>query len=710
MGLLDSMLFDFESLVGHLYIVGGRSINANPPGLLVEVAPRKAARGREMDTFFALVLPSGTNPAPASFYERMAQLAAEQYFSSTGSVTSGVRTVFNSINENLYQHNESAVNRPYEAHMVCAILHSSDIFLARVGGGVAILQSPAATQVFPSSFDNDEALFGPPLGVQPIPDIKMAHYRLQNGARLVLADNNLADVAMTEMETTLGRANLGEVLLGFKMLVQGNLTLLAVEFVPPDAPDSVSVRSGQSTRPEVTSTPRPVEPDGPKAGAARSRQNAPPPGYKIQRGASAAALKLADSMDTLGNVVERIGESAADKPGRFATFLSNGSTVLIPIALVLMVVVLWLSGTGASEFEMCVTDANNAAELARGIASNDVTGTLAAWNALLLTVERCNDINENSTPDAQLAALTREGQSIIDSLNQINRREVIAIEAFPNATLTRAVLRGEDLYVLDNGNDQVYRVTLSEDGRSMVPNTRQPIATMRRGAAVGQYTIGDIVDITWSETGTGLSQGNVLLSLDTNGVLVEYSPTFLARGVQKLLGTEQWVNPMRMAMWQGRLYILDPGADQIWRYDPSGGVFPGAPIEYFIGTQRPTLSNAVDFGIDDSGRVYVLFQDGIIAMFRSGEELRFGFAGFPPNQNIQAAEAMFLNTNPVAPGIYITDRLSRTVFETSMAGTFISSYRAFEETRFDLLADVVADEAKRMVYVLSGNSILGFPK
>lgn len=707
------MLSDFESLIGHLYIVGGRSINATPPGLLVEVAPRKAARGREMDTFFALVLPSGTNPAPASFYERMAQLAAEQYFNSTGSVTSGVRTVFNSINENLYQHNESASNRPYEAHMICAILHSGDIFLARVGGGVAILQSTISTQVFPSSFDNDEALYGPPLGVQPVPDIKMAHYRLQNGARLVLADNNLADVDMSEMETTLGRSNLGEVLLGFKMLVQSNLTMLAVEFVPPDAPDSVSVRSGQSTRPEAVSTPRALDPVPAAAaatGAARSRQNAPLPGYKIQRGASAVALKLADSMDTIGNVVERIGEGAAEQPGRMATFLSNGSTVLIPIALVIMVVVLWLSGTGASEFEMCVTEANDAAELARGIASNDVTGTLAAWNALLLTVERCNEISPDGARDVQLAALTREGQSIIDSLNQINRREVIPIEAFPNATLTRGVLRGEDLYVLDNGNDQVYRVTLTEDGRSMVANTRQPIATMRRGAAVGQYTIGDIIDITWSETGTGLSQGNVLLALDNNGVLVEYSPTFLARGVQKLLGTEQWQNPSRMAMWQGRLYILDPGADQIWRYDPSGGVFPGAPIEYFTGTQRPTLANAVDFGIDDSGRVYILFQDGVIAMFRSGEELRFGFAGFPPNQQIETAESMFLNTNPVSPGIYITDRANRTVFETSMAGTFISSYRSFTESDFDLLADVVADESKRMVYVMSGNSILGFPK
>jgi hypothetical protein len=430
-------------------------------------------------------------------------------------------------------------------------------------------------------------------------------------------------------------------------------------------------------------------------------------GYRVQRGASTVALKLADGLDTLGNVVERIGEETTRQPGRITSFLSSSSSVLIPIALVILVIVMWLSGTGASEFELCVSEATNAAELARGIASNDVTGTLAAWNAVLLTVERCNEIRAG---DQQLAALTKEGQAIIDQLNEIERRDIVVIESFPNATLTTGVLRGEDLYVLDDGNDQVYRITLGEDGLSMLANTRQPIATMRRGASVGAYTLDDLIDITWSEDGSGLSQGNVLLALDKNGVLVEYSPTFLARGVQKLLGSEQWINPIKMAAWRGRLYILDPGSDQIWRYDPSGGTFPGAPLEYFLGTRRPTLANAVDFGIDETGRVYILFADGVIAMFRSGEELRFGFAGFPPNQAIESSNAMFLSINSVFPFIYVSDRVSRTVYQTSMAGTHVASYRSYDETHFNLLADVVTDETKGVIYVLSGNSILAFPK
>ena len=703
------MAFDFEAIIGHLYVVSGRSINASPPGLLVEAAPRKAARGRETDTFFGLVLPSGHHMAPANFYERMVQMAAERYFQSSGSVTAGVRALCDVLNENLYEHNEAG-RRAYEANLICAILHGTDVFLARVGGGVALLQSDDETQLFPASFDQDEALYGAPLGVQPVPDIKMAHYRLVRGARLIMADNNLADFEFGQTQAAAGMSNLGEVILVFKTLAKSNLTLLAAEFVPPETSVSVVTREGHSSRPDV------VTEDQPPASVAEKTTGSGPPrlvgeaGYQVMRGASTAALRLADSMDAVSAVVDKVDKKTAEKPGRLSGLFNNGSAVLIPVALVVLVLIMWVVGTGASEFEICLNEATDAANLARGIASNDVTGTLAAWNAVLLTVERCNEVRPGEVEDVQLAALTREGQSVIDRLNEIERRDVIPIEAFPNATLKSAVLRGEDLYVLDEGNDQVYRVTLADDGLGMVANTRQPIASMRRGAGVSSFTINNLIDITWSEDGSGLSQGNVLLALDENGVLVEYSPTFLARGVQKLIGSENWDTPTRIAAWRGRLYILDPGAEQIWRYDPSGGTFPGAPLEYFTGANRPDLENAIDFGIDDSGRVYVLFEDGVIAMFRGGEELRFGFAGFPPNQDIKNANAMFLNIDPVSPGIYVVDRLDRTVYETSMAGTFINSYRTFDETLFAGLSDVVVDENRKVVYVLSGNSVLAFPK
>jgi hypothetical protein len=706
------MAFDFDSLVGHLYIVGGRTISAPPPGMLVETAPKKAARGREMDTVFILVLPSGDTVAPGTFYEQMAQHAAERYFSSTGSVTSGVRTVFSSLNQNLIDHNASG-RRPYEANMLCAVLHGDDLFVSRVGSGVALLYNQGELLPFPSSFENDDALFGPPLGVQPVPDIRMTRYRVTSGTRLIIADVSMAELSMEKMTAALGVADIGEVLVGYKELVSTHISLLAVELVPPELPTPLLAREGESTKVLMSGNapaPSKTEPSTPtveESTGSRLSEATEEARIRARRGSGKAASRVAKGLDVVSKKIEQTQATEEGKRGWLSAPGANAIILLIPIAIVVLVVLMWLGGTGESEFELCVKDTLNTAGMARSISSSDVNGTLAAWNAVLLSVQRCNEIRPG---DLQLAALTREGQVIIDRLYQIERREMTPIEAFPNAALTRIVQRGQDLYVLDDNNDLVYRVTIRDDGLGVVPNSKQPIPSMRRGATVGQFTVGDLFDITWAESGNGLSQGNVLIALDKNGVIVEYSPTFLARGVQKLLGTENWVNPIKAVMWQGRLYILDPGANQIWRYDPSGSAYPSAPLEYFTGQSRPNIINAVDFGIDSNGRVYVLFADAVLSVFRTGEVQPFGFANFPENQPLNTVDSMFLDANPISQKIFMVSRINKTIYETTLAGTFVSSFRAFDEEQFASLTSVVADESRRVIYALSGNSILAFQK
>ncbi|MBK8035233.1 MAG: hypothetical protein IPK17_38160 [Chloroflexi bacterium] len=69
-------------------------------------------------------------------------------------------------------------------------------------------------------------------------------------------------------------------------------------------------------------------------------------------------------------------------------------------------------------------------------------------------------------------------------------------------------------------------------------------------------------------------------------------------------------SPRAIDFWEGRMYILDPGANQIWRYDPSGGAYPGMPLEYFTGERRPDISRALDFAITNEGDIYLLLQEG----------------------------------------------------------------------------------------------------
>src|SRR5688572_27191406 len=185
------MAFELEALVGHLFVVGGRTIKTTPPGALCEVAPKKAARGRELDTFFTLVLPAG-NVAPNTFYEQMALMAAERYFSSTGSVTSALREVFNTLNSNLFEHNASGRKR-YEAHMIAAVMRGKDLYIGRSGAATLVLRHNGETRTVPDSLSDDAKLYKPSLGVQPIPEVEMSRLLLDSGTRMLLADSTIRE-------------------------------------------------------------------------------------------------------------------------------------------------------------------------------------------------------------------------------------------------------------------------------------------------------------------------------------------------------------------------------------------------------------------------------------------------------------------------------------------------------------------------------------
>jgi hypothetical protein len=705
--------FQFESLVGHLFVVNGRMLSSPPPGALVEVAPKSAVRGREADTLYVLVLPSG-EPTSAVFYEQLAELAAERYFHSSGSVTAGLRAVYDTINRNLLDHNRTG-KRLYEVNMLCAVLHDRTLILSRCGLGVAVLKNDDNITLFPTDpLDENDIVFGPPLGVQQIPDVKLKQFTVAQGARLVLADAVLADADPAQLRAALAQPDIAGVLVEIKAMLVDQAIALATEFVLPDDDDEDPfVLEGNNSRAVLNS---PVPPE-------KQIQNVeidPGLGTRVidtvteirdraQEGVSQASKGVARSAEVTNGLVDHyFGKQDDTSDDNRNSPLGVGMAVVLPLVVVGLVIAMWILNVGQSEYEACVSEAFEAASLARSIDSSDPNGTISAWNAVLTKVDQCDQIRPEGIPDQPMRDLEREGQVVVDTLLNIDRRDSSALVSFPSARLTKIVLRGLTMYALDDANDIVYKVELTSDGRAIAPNTQEPIPSMRRGAPVNQFTVGDIIDIAWAEDGTALSQSNVLVALDTDGVLVEHSPTILTRGAQRLLGTENWVNPVEIEIWRGNLYVLDPGANQIWRYSPSGGSYQVAPTEYFAGQGRPNISQAVDFAIDEDGLVYVLFADGEMGRYRSGENQNFDFTMFPPGQELGTGSAFYFSTSPILQYMYITSQPNRTVFKVTHAGTFVRSYRTFNEDLFASITDVVVDPSQQLVYVLSGNSIFVF--
>lgn len=702
------MPFELEALVGHLYISGGKVIKTTPPGALVEVAPRRAARGREADTFFALVLPSGP-PAPVTFYEQMSLMAAERYFSNGGSITSALREVFNTLNGNLYEHNQSG-RQQYEANMVLAVLRDEELYVARAGAAAAVIRHSGATLTYPEDLTDDEAMYKPPLGVQPIPEVDMKKFDVDSGSRMVLADASMAEILPEHLTQALVASDLETVLDDLKVLITLQTQMMAIEFVPPDEPAPVVAAAGQSSKAisaELAAARAQAQAKVERRKSiAEGRQKEPASEKARNAGAQVIgrmAIYIGELLRTIGDLLARLmGQRDEDDRPRFSRAALTTMAIALPLTLAVVVVLSWVGNVGTTDFENCVADATSAADVARNIPSNQRQSLLTAWQGVQTITQRCQTLNDD---DPVINTLSSDAQEAIDALSFIERRNATLVgQPLPDANISRLILQGFDLYALDRQNSLVYRIPLGTTGMG-ADSRPQVLQFMRRGATIDNQTIGDIFDIAFG--------GNRLLALDENGVLIRCQPQFLSNcDAQQLPDTNDfWVTPIAFQYWQDRLYVLDRGASQIWRYEQSGGLFASRPTEYFTGEVRPQLDSVVDFAISEtgitSGRVYTLLSGGIMMTYFGGEREQFAFAGFPEGQELDrtTVQGMYLNDSPIDTAFYIVSQPLRTIYETSIAGSHNFTYRIYDDERFARLSDVAVEPSLGVIYAASGDRI-----
>lgn len=699
------MAVELEALVGHLYIAGGRTIKTNPPGALCEIAPKKAARGREQDTFFTLVLPSGAN-APVSFYEQMAVMAAERYFSTTGSVTSALRDVFNTLNSNLYEHNASGRSY-YEANLVIAVLRSDELYVARTGAAAAVIRHEGALHTLPTALTDEESLYQPPLGVRPIPDVQMQRFQVAAGTRLLLVDANIAEIGVENLQQALAAIHIEQTVEDYRLLVTNQTQAMLIEFVPVEEAVAIPVIAGESSKVIAAelSASRATQSIETMPSVATDNPTPPRRPNALRRVVGSVTRAFGHLLTSLSNLLGRLlGRSANTRTVRYSTGFATLVLFALPVLVVVVVTVSWAAGIGETRFETCVRQAQDAVQVARTIDSSSPNAVLAAWEASFLKIDDCDRLRPN---DLLLATLREEGRDVVDILKIIERRPVVPLVNIPNANLTRLLLQGLDMYALDKANGLVYRWQLASDGLTLATNP-QPLIAIRRGASVDGLTMGDILDVAYDST------LDVVVALGSNGVLFQCPPRFINEcDAQQLLASETWATPSSFALWRGNLYLLDTGGNQLWRYQPSGGTYGGIPSEYFTGTLRPDLRQAVDFAISTAGNtagaVYVLYSNGLLTKHFSGEPDPFAFAGFPEGQELTATttNALFLNDSPLDTAFYVLSAASGAIYETSVAGSFIAGYRSEPETALSRMTDIVTDPEQQLMYIASGPAVYG---
>jgi hypothetical protein len=376
-----------------------------------------------------------------------------------------------------------------------------------------------------------------------------------------------------------------------------------------------------------------------------------------------------------------------------------------------------LSEQGKTDFDVYLDRAKTAHQEAMTLSAGkcDNQALRPLWAEVLRLTEQAEKFRPN---DPDVIVIRADARNYLDCFDVVQRRDLVLLHEFErDAELVGPIVNGGiDLFTLDRAHSAIYHDTLNETGDSLTSRDDDPI--IWRGQTISSassiYTVGDLIDIEWLRSG-GTAHDNVLIAIDRNGLLIAYSPTFFETAQQLVTGG-RWQNPVALGVFRSNVYVLDAGANQIWRYvQPAGErLYGSAPEEYFNGEELPDLSNAVDFGISDEGAIYVLFADGTVKKYRRdvqniAEEQPFYFKERPPGA-ITSGAALFIDNDPASASLYIVDHTNETVYETSWSGRFSRGYRpAQDPNAFVHLSGFFADAVSRNnMYVLAGNKLYYF--
>ncbi|MCZ7544692.1 MAG: hypothetical protein M5R40_14745 [Anaerolineae bacterium] len=402
-------------------------------------------------------------------------------------------------------------------------------------------------------------------------------------------------------------------------------------------------------------------------------------------------------------------EPAADGTGpRISTPLAAGATVLIAVVVTVVVVGLMLRNYGRDSCEDFVLMAEEEAAVAKTLTGHPAEAR-EAWEAVALHLSQAAEVCPPT--DRRPAAALDEARGFIDEYDQVVRPRpaVTQLRTFPaGAALIAPVLHAPDVYTLDVANVALYRDQLMDNGYQLLEENSKPV--LSRGDTVEGYAIERLVDIEWLEEGSVRTR-NVLVALEpTSGIIVAYSPTLPPQAIA-LSGWEQWANPIAIAAWGGNIYILDPDADQVWRYRVAQdtGDYTAPPERYFedINT-NPDLAGAIDMAIDDQGNVYILFADGKVSKFWGGEAQEFNLIGLP--LALEDARSMYLDSGPFAQALYLVDAGNESIFETTLRGNFAYHYRPANPETFVDMHGIHVRAGTGDVYLTAQNALYHFNK
>ncbi len=722
---------DLLAITAPLSIINGTvQEEGTVPGLLAQPAPPKSARGREHNFLFAHLTLSGPPEQAAALAGEMTEGLSRRFFAAAGSVTSALRRAIIETNEQLLRYNVE--NRAsHEGALSCAVLHNGELYTLQVGEGLAYVGHNFGVERLPACPPQHLTPLGRSAGI----DIRFAFHRLQPGDMMLFCDprlayltgENLAPVLVdTEIES--GLESLMDVLTG------DTARILLVEFadeLPSTLPLTFQHSKQPAARPKAAAraaaspaaAERPASP--PVAGPVRERDHPAAAGTEHP---PVATYSLDDSTAAIETSARRVASTSARGLSRFTRWLAEvlgllirepqersihwaiPATIAFLIPLIVGAVITGVYLQRDTLAEVATIKQQMIDELALAESAGDPT---VAQTHYLRVLELAGQVDELRPEDLEVARMRTDALTAMDRIDGVNRLTAEVFYRFaPGTELSRITLRRTEggIAVLDrNANRVTFHAT--DDTFSTLTNG-DPTTIGFGGQAVGANIIGPIFDILWLPGSAGATRDNVAM-LDTSGGLFNYYPNLGDMGSFVVGNSSAWVNPVAMSTYLDRLYVLDPGSRQIWKYYGSGGYNQIEGDEAILFSQDANLDQAVDFDIyAEDASLVVLYRDGRIRYYdtRSGRALwdEATLAQSGMLTPFIAPTAAKLVGSGLSSSLYVLDPGSGRLVQLSRGGTVLAQYRIMDALGNELLTkatDFAVADSPLGIFVVVGDAI-----
>jgi hypothetical protein len=649
-----------------------------PEGIAVRQAPgRRSSDGtRSVETLYALL--GGPKHADAAL---AMDLIAEEFAAASRTVSARLVTGIQSASRRIASENRrSLAHERFRLDLALVVLRGPEAMFCLAGASHAYVLRGGQL------FEVGAGEAGPALGEEDPPIPLFIRARTEPEDIIILASGNLLDYADAERIAAWFVAGVkkGARWLGAAI---GN-QIGAVVFEPGGAPEEG--RSREVGVP-IAETLRSLPIDGVVSGAGGAAA-------ALVRGvAPVVRLFVPSGSEPVEGRPARLEEGRTDPPhaarrlpAGWRRLLAGGLAALALAAIfALALPAMFTKDRGEAAYVSALSEAERSYRAS--ITSTDQGFARTRLREAEFAVTRALDIRKD---DPAALKLQESIKAEIQKLDRVVRvggiQQVIDLAAAgardPNGLVVEA---GATAYVLDPSPWGVRRIALEPNK----PPEPQIVAV--RGTASDGSPVGDPLAITWLYPVDARSRVGVML-LDRDRKLF-YQPANRPLVELAVRGAAAWQSVQGIRGYVGNLYILDPKANQVWRYLPNWSGYDTEMKGMLEGAQ---IADARDFTID--GNIYVLTESGKIWKFVEGVGAEFDLRALDKPLNKPTA----ILTGATARGVYVADPNNQRIVVFDKEGRF---QRQLVSETFNGLTALAVDEALGKFWFIAGKKLYWAP-